>query len=83
MSSDSTKNKTNFPVDWGGPGQGWCSCRSCDRVSSGQWYLRIGLCEFGSGAGTVRMAAGARDLVAVWVKGTQLPLGMLIQCISS
>ena len=73
MSSDSTKNKTNFPVNRGGPGQGWCSCRSCDRVSSGRRCPRIGLCAFGSGAGTVRMTAGARNLVAGWVEGTQLP----------
>ena len=83
MSSDSTKNTMNLPADWGDPGQGWGSCRSRDRVPSGQQCPCVGLCAFGSGAGAVRMAAAARDLVAGWAKGTQLPQGMLIQCISS
>ena len=38
---------------------------------------------FGSGAGTMRMTAGSRDLVVGWVKGTQLPQGTLTQCVSS
>ena len=49
--------------------------RSCDRVSSGRRCPRIGLCAFGSGAGTVRMTAGARDLVAGWVEGHSCPRG--------
>lgn len=82
MSSDSTKNKMNLPADWGDPGQGWGSCRSVTASPLGSSVL-VGLCAFGSKAGAVRMAATVRDLVAGWAKGTQLPQGMLIQCISS